>query len=353
MIYDHEMPAYDALLLVSFGGPEGPEDVMPFLDHVLRGRPTSEERRREVARNYLRLGGRSPLNDQCRALLAALEAELRAHGPRMPVYWGNRNWHPFLADALRRMAGDGVTRALAFVTSAFASYSGCRQYRENIEAARAEAGEGAPEVDKLRLFYNHPGFILPMARNVREALARLPEGRRERAALTFTAHSLPLGMAASCDYEAQLREACRLVAERVPRRDYSLVFQSRSGPPAQPWLEPDILGHLESLRGAGVEEVVVAPLGFVSDHMEVVYDLDTVAAERARALGLQMVRAATVGTAPEFVAMIRELVLERTQGAPRRALGDRGPAPDLCPEGCCPSAGGRLVPRAATGATRA
>ena len=274
------MSGYDALLVVSFGGPESPEDVMPFLDNVLRGRPVSDERKREVAEHYLHFGGRSPINDQCRALVAAIEAELRAHGPRLPVYWGNRNWHPLLADTLRRMAEDGVKRALAFMTSAFSSYSGCRQYRENVEAARAEVGVRAPEVSKLRTFFNHPGFVAPMARNVREAFARVPEANRKEAPLVFTAHSIPLGMARGCDYEVQLREACRLVADAAGRGGFRLAFQSRSGSPSQPWLEPDILEELASLRAQGVADVVVAPVGFISDHMEVVYDLDTEAAAK-------------------------------------------------------------------------
>jgi ferrochelatase len=275
-----------------------------------------------------------------------MEDEFRAHGPQLPVYWGNRNWHPLLTDTLRKMADDGVSRALAFMTSAFSSYSGCRQYRENVEAARAEVGERAPVVEKLRVFYNHPGFVEPMARNVREALERVPRDRRSRCALVFTAHSIPMGMAAGCDYEAQLREACRLVGERVGRSDGELVFQSRSGAPNQPWLEPDILKRLASLRGAGTEDVVVAPIGFVSDHMEVLYDLDTEAAALAAKLGLNLVRAATVGTAPEFVSMIRELVLERMEGAPRRALGERGPNHDVCPEDCCLPGQGRPTPPA-------
>ena len=329
------MPTYDALLVVSFGGPEGPDDVMPFLENVLRGRPISEERKQQVAEHYLHFGGRSPINDQCRALLLALEAELEAHGPRLPVYWGNRNWAPLLASTLKKMADDGVKRALAFMTSAYSSYSGCRQYRENVEAARAAVGERAPQVDKLRVFYNHPGFVEPMARNVGEALARIPAGRREHAALAFTAHSIPSTMAAGCDYEAQLRETARLVAEAAGRTDGRLVFQSRSGAPGQPWLEPDILDHLAAIKAEGATDVVVAPIGFISDHMEVVYDLDTEAAARARDLGLNLVRAATVGTAPEFVAMIRELIVERMVGGERRSLGSRGPNHDVCPEDCC------------------
>ena len=340
------MASYDALLVVSFGGPEGPDEVMPFLDNVLRGRPVSEERKRQVAEHYLHFGGKSPINDQCRALILALEAELRARGPRLPVYWGNRNWPPMLADTLKTMADDGVKRALAFMTSAYSSYSGCRQYRENVEAARAMAGARAPQVDKLRVFYNHPGFVEPMAKNVHEALARIPAARRDRAALAFTAHSIPSGMAAGCDYEVQLRETVRLVREGVGRTDGRLVFQSRSGSPPQPWLEPDILDHLASLKAEGAIDVVVAPLGFISDHMEVVYDLDTEAALRARELGLHLVRAATVGVAPEFVAMIRELVVERMDGGDRRALGARGPNHDVCPEDCC------LAPAARPAGTR-
>jgi ferrochelatase len=332
---------YDALLVVSFGGPEGPEDVLPFLDNVLRGRPVSEERKREVAEHYFKFGGVSPINDQCRALIAALETELAAHGPRLPIYWGNRNWHPLLSDTVKKMADDGVRRALAFTTSAFSSYSGCRQYRENVAAARAAVGERAPEIDKLRVFFNHPGFVEPLARNLGEALGRIPEERRDRAAVAFTAHSIPLSMAAGCDYEAQLRETCRLVAKGAGRSGFELVFQSRSGAPTQPWLEPDILEHLQALRGTGNTDVVVVPVGFISDHMEVVYDLDTEAAERAAALGLNMIRAATVGVAPEFVSMIRELVLERTQGAERRALGDLGPRWDVCAEDCCLPGRGR------------
>lgn len=344
------MSGYDALLVVSFGGPEGPEDVMPFLDNVLRGRPVSDERKRAVAAHYLRFGGRSPINDQCRALVAAIEAELRAHGPRLPVYWGNRNWHPLLADTLRRMADDGVKNTLAFMTSAFSSYSGCRQYRENVEAARAEVGARAPEVSKLRVFFNHPGFVEPMARSVREAFALVPAERRDQAPLVFTAHSIPLAMARGCDYEAQLREASRLVAAAAGRTGFRLAFQSRSGNPSQPWLEPDILEELRAIRAEGAEDVVVAPVGFISDHMEVVYDLDTEAAAKARDLGLGMIRAATVGTAPEFVEMVRELVLERMEGAPRRALGVLGPRADACADDCCLPGVER---KAAAGATTA
>jgi protoporphyrin/coproporphyrin ferrochelatase len=331
-------PRYDALLLVSFGGPEASDDVMPFLERVLRGRDVPQERLREVAGHYQHFGGRSPINDQCRELLAALRAELAREGPQLPVYWGNRNWHPFLVDTLRQMADDGVGRALAFVTSAFGSYSGCRQYLEDIERARCELGARAPEVDKLRGFHNHPGFVEPLVESVRTALGSVPEPRRESCRLVFTAHSIPCAMAAGSPYEAQLRETAGLVAAAVGRPGGVLAYQSRSGPPGQPWLEPDILQHLGALAAEGVRDVVVAPIGFVSDHMEVVYDLDFEARRRARELGLTMVRAATVGCHPRFVRMIRELVLERTSAAPVRAsLGTSGPAPDVCAPGCCPA----------------
>jgi protoporphyrin/coproporphyrin ferrochelatase len=327
----------DALLVVSFGGPEGPGDVVPFLENVLRGRNVPPERLREVASHYDHFGGRSPINDQCRALVAALREELDHHGPRLPVYWGNRNWHPLLAATLEQMARDGVKRALAFVTSAFGSYSGCRQYLEDVERARASVGERAPVVEKLRAFYNHPGYVEPLVANVSAAFGRVPAARREAVRLVFTAHSIPLPMAASSPYLAQLRETARLVAAGVGRAEFDLVYQSRSGPPGQPWLEPDILEHLRSLAASGARDVVLSPIGFVSDHMEVLYDLDVEAQGRAAQLGLELVRAATVGVHPRFVRMIRELAEERLTPAPVRLhLGSLGPAPDSCPPDCCP-----------------
>lgn len=331
-----EHAPYDALLLVSFGGPEKPEDVLPFLEHVTRGRPVPRARLLEVAGHYHRFGGASPINAHNRRLLEAIRAELAAHGPALPVYWGNRHWHPFLEDAVRRMAGDGVRRALAFATAGFASYASCRVYREDLDRAVAAVGPAAPRVDKLRLFYNHPGFIEAVADHARVALGALPPDRRAGAHLAFTAHSIPRAMAGASDYEAQLREAAALVAERLAGpRSWRLVYQSRSGPPSVPWLEPDIGDHLEALARDGVTDVVVIPVGFVSDHMEVIYDLDVEAAARARALGLRLARAETPGTHPAFARMVRELVLERTAGAPPRALGRRGPAPDDCPPRCC------------------
>ena len=328
--------AYDAVLLVSFGGPEGMDEVMPFLQNVLRGRNVPAARMREVAHHYEMFGGLSPINAQNRALIAALESELAAHGPRLPVYWGNRNWHPMLADTLRRMADDGRQRALAFVTSAYSSYSGCRQYRENIARAQEEMGLRAPQVDKLRVFYNHPGFIEPNIEHVRAALARIPEERRAHARLVFTAHSIPLSMAMGCDYVAQLQEAGRLVAEGAGHERWQLAYQSRSGPPTQAWLEPDICAHLRALKEAGARDVIISPIGFISDHMEVLYDLDTEARQLAAALGLNLIRAATVGAHPRFIKMIRELILERINpDAERRALGAHGPRPDSCPTDCC------------------
>jgi len=323
-------PAYDAILLIAFGGPEQPADVIPFLENVLRGRNVPRERMLQVAEHYYHFGGVSPINSQMRELVPLLETELRAHGPRLPVYWGNRNWHPMLADTVRKMRDDGVRRAAAFVMSAYSSYSGCRQYLEDIDRAREAVGPGAPEIDKLRLFYNHPGFIEPMTEHVRDALRQLPG-----AALVYTAHSVPVTMAATSRYEAQLREACRLVSEQLDRRDWRLVYQSRSGPPSQPWLGPDIGEHLREIAAAGVREVVIAPIGFISDHLEVLYDLDTEARALCDELGLKMMRAATVGNHPSFVSVIRELVLERMGELPPRSLGDLGPDPDVCAPDCC------------------
>lgn len=323
-------PAYDAILLIAFGGPEQPADVIPFLENVLRGRNVPRERMLAVAEHYYHFGGVSPINSQMRELVPLLETELRAHGPRLPVYWGNRNWHPMLADTVRKMRDDGVRRAAAFVMSAYSSYSGCRQYLEDIARAREAVDVGAPEIDKLRLFYNHPGFIEPMTEHVRDALRQLAG-----AALVYTAHSVPVSMAATSRYEAQLREACRLVSEQLDRRDWRLVYQSRSGPPSQPWLGPDIGEHLREIAADGVREVVIAPIGFISDHLEVLYDLDTEARALCDQLGLKMMRAATVGNHPSFVSMIRELVLERMGELPPRSLGDLGPDPDVCAPDCC------------------
>jgi ferrochelatase len=327
---------YDALLIVSFGGPEGMNEVMPFLENVLRGKNVPPERMRAVAHHYELFDGISPINSQNRALIVALEKELEASGLRLPVYWGNRNWHPMLTDTLRQMADDGIKNALAFFTSAYSSYSGCRQYREDITRAQDAVSRAAPRVEKLRAFYNHPGFIEPNIENVRTALDRIPKERRERARIAFTAHSIPFSMATNCDYEAQLEETCCLIAEAIGHNNWRLVYQSRSGSPAQPWLEPDICDYLTELKAAGIEDVVIAPVGFISDHMEVLYDLDTEARALCEKINLNMVRASTVGAHPAFVRMIRELVLERINpDTPRRYLGTRGVSQDVCPADCC------------------
>jgi len=328
--------SYDALLLVSFGGPEKREDVMPFLENVLRGKNVPRQRMLEVAEHYDRFGGVSPINAQNRALMDALRRELDEHGPQLPIYWGNRNWHPLLPDTLREMRDDGMRRVLAIFTSAYSSYSGCRQYRENIAAARAEVGEGAPEVDKIRAFFNHPGFMEATIDRLRDALAQIPVERHGRTQIIFTAHSIPLAMARGCRYVAQLEEVCRLACEALSHPFHRLVYQSRSGPPSQPWLEPDVCDYLRQLREEGCfTDVVIAPVGFISDHMEILFDLDTEACELCHDLGLNMVRAATVGTHPRFIRGLRELVVERIEGREPATLGDLGPNPDVCPSDCC------------------
>lgn len=328
---------YDAVVVVSFGGPEGPDDVLPFLEHVTAGRGIPAARLAEVAGHYQQFGGISPINNETEALVKAVEEELSRRGLGLGVYWGNRHWHPFLSETLRRMAADGVRRALALVTSAFSSYSGCRQYLEDIASARAEVGDVAPEVDKLRIFYNHPGFIEPVARLTGESLGQLPSPLRADAAVVFTAHSIPASMARWCDYQAQLEEAAGLVAERLDEpHPFAVAYQSRSGPPSVPWLEPSVEDHLRHLADGGVRAVALVPIGFVADHMEVVYDLDREALAEARRLGLTATRVPTVGTAPEFVGMVGELVEERVAGTPSRAaLGRLGQRPEVCHPGCC------------------
>lgn len=331
------MPPYDAILLISFGGPNGPDDVMPFLENVLRGRNVPRERMLEVAEHYQHFGGASPINQQNRDLISALEQELKLHGPDLPIYWGNRNWHPLLADTLRQMSNDGIRHALGVVTSVFSSYSGCRQYREDIARAQQEVGEGAPQVDKVRAFFNHPGFIEPMVERVQTAIAQLALDRREEAEVLFTAHSIPQAMADTCAYVAQLEESCRLVSERAGLKRQRLVYQSRSGPPTQPWLEPDVCDVIEQIANQdSPPPVVVVPIGFISDHMEVKFDLDTEAADLCRERGIEFVRAGTVGTHRRFVTMLRELIEERMQDEPQRlTLGSMGPSHDVCPADCC------------------
>jgi ferrochelatase len=354
---------FDALLLVSFGGPEAPEEVVPFLQNVTRGRGIPDERLREVGQHYFHFGGVSPINGQNRAFLAALRDELPRQGIDLPVYWGNRNWDPYLADALRQMRSDGVRRALAFFTSAYSSYSGCRQYRENLAAAIDEVGEGAPQVERLGPYFNHPGFVGPFvdatAAVVRDLSAEVVDGAR----LVFTTHSIPESMADSSGastgvpggaYVQQHREVAGLVADGVHAatgRDlpWDLVYQSRSGAPHIPWLEPDIDVHLRQLAASGCTTAVVVPIGFVSDHMEVLWDLDTQARATADEVGLPMVRVATPGNDPRMVAMVGELVRERLAGVAaeqRPRMGSLPASPDRCAAGCCPNP---RAPRPAVG----
>jgi ferrochelatase len=344
---------YDAVLLLSFGGPEGPDEVMPFLENVVRGRGVPAERLAEVAEHYQHFGGVSPINEQNRALLAALRDEFTAHDIDLPLYWGNRNWHPMLADTLRQMRSDGVRRAIGFATSAYSSYSSCRQYRDDIDKARAEVGEDAPKVEKLRHFYDHPGFVEPHVDAVRTALESLNRGDNTR--LVFTAHSIPTSMNAASGpsgglYAAQLRTVAALVAaSAAPGLEWDLVWQSRSGPPQVPWLEPDVNDHLKNLAKDGVTDVVVSPIGFVSDHLEVIWDLDNEASETAASLGLGFARAATPGTDPRFVSLVRELVQERiyASSSGRRLAPWDGGGPSCLP-GCCPAPTRRPTASAST-----
>lgn len=364
---------YDALLLLSFGGPEGPDDVVPFLENVTRGRGIPRERLKEVGQHYFGFGGVSPINAQNRALLDALRKDFAEHGLDLPVYWGNRNWAPYLTDVMREMAADGRRRIAVLATSAYASYSGCRQYRENLAdalAALAEEGLEPPRVDKLRHYFNHPGFVGPMVDGVVASLAGLPEDVRAGAHLAFTTHSIPTAAADTSGpvedhteggeggaYVRQHLDVARVIADEVAARTgvsrpWRLVYQSRSGAPHIPWLEPDVCDHLEALHAEGAPAAVMVPIGFVSDHMEVLYDLDTEATAKAAELGLPVARSATVGADPAFAAAVRELVLERAarergETVPECWVGTLGQSHDLCAVGCCP---GRTPRPAAAGA---
>ncbi len=327
---------FDSILLVSFGGPEGPDEVLPFLENVLRGKNVPRERMLEVVEHYQHFGGVSPINAQNRALIAALRTELDSAGIDLPIYWGNRNWHPLLADTLRDMQNDGKRRAVAFFTSMFSCYSGCRQYRENIQVAQQEVGDGAPSVEKVRKGFNHPLFIEAQADLVRQSLEQIDAPKRAAAKLLFTAHSIPMSMADNSNYVKQLREAAKLVATSVGSENWELVFQSRSGPPQQPWLEPDVCDRIEELAAEGAQDVAIIPLGFVSDHMEVLFDLDTEAQDISEKHSIGMVRVPSVGTHPLFVQMIRELIQERIENWPTRAaIGDLPASHDVCPVDCC------------------
>jgi protoporphyrin/coproporphyrin ferrochelatase len=327
--------SYDALLVLGFGGPESREEVLPFLARVTEGRNVPAERLVEVAEHYYALGGRSPINEQNRALVAALKRSLAERKIDLPIHLANRHAAPFVSDVLRELTDAGATRVLAIVTAAFSSFSGCRQYLDAIEVARGKVGEGAPVVDKARAFFNHPLFLDAVADRVSDALHEIDESEG-KARLVFTAHSIPMAMANTSDYVAQLEDACSLVADRLGRSEWQLVFQSRSGPAHVPWLEPDIEAHLRALAQIGKRRVVVCPIGFLSDHVEVLWDLDQQAGGLAESLGIEMVRARTVGTHPKFVAALAEIVEERLGlREVKRAEGAFPPLPDRCPEGCC------------------
>lgn len=308
------MPRFDALLIISFGGPEKHQDVIPFLENVLRGRNVPHERLLEVAEHYYHFDGRSPINDQNRALIAELREVIAT-----PIYWGNRNWNPLLTDTIRQMRDDGIQRAIAFATSAFGSYSSCRQYQENIANACAliqaeDPSKRVPEIVKIRPFSAHPLFMQAMTDRVREALARLPAGR-----LVFTAHSIPTAMAQASPYVRELEAASKKVAGAVGASAWNLVFQSRSGPPSQPWLTPDIADYLRENKSEFASGVVIVPIGFLSDHMEVIFDLDVEIRAVCDELGIPMARAGTVETHPAMIRMIAELAEQE---------------PEKCP-GCC------------------
>ncbi len=350
---------YDAFLLLSFGGPEGPGDVMPFLENVTRGRGIPRERLEAVSHHYLALGGVSPINAQNRALLAALGTELVDRGIELPVYWGNRNWDPFLGPVLAQIRADGHRRVLAFTTSVYASYSSCRQYREDLARALDETAlNDELEIDVIRRSFDHPGFVRPFAEGLAAALGQLAtEGHRGSGVRTlFTTHSIPTSMAVSAGppgryvpegaYVAQHRAVIDAILDEVARvgvetpDQAALVYQSRSGSPRTPWLEPDVNDALREARSGGATAVVIVPIGFVSDHVEVVWDLDHEARETCEQLGLRMVRVPTPGTHPAFVAGIADLVEERLSGRPAEALSPLGPWPALCPAGCCANPAG-------------
>jgi ferrochelatase len=367
--YATEPQPYDGLLLAGFGGPEGQDDVIPFLRNVTRGRGIPDERLEEVAHHYRHFGGVSPINAQNRALKAALEAELARRGIDLPVYWGNRNWAPYLEDAVTEAAAQGSTRLLAFATSAYSSFSSCRQYREDF--ARVLTGTGLAEtvtIDKIRQFFDHPGFVDAFVPGVLDALAHLRDAGAGQTRVLFTTHSIPvddarrsgprdLDLGDGGAYEAQHRAVAEAVMRRVAERDASLadvawelVYQSRSGPASQPWLEPDICDRIGELPGEGVAAVAIVPVGFVSDHMEVMWDLDNEALEAAEAAGVRAIRTPTPGVDPVFVAGIVDLVEERIAAVPaadRPRATDLGPWFDVCRPACCENARAGFKPAAA------
>jgi len=344
---------YDAIVLAGFGGPEGQDDVIPFLRNVTRGRGIPDERLEEVAHHYRHFGGVSPINQQNRELKAALEAELASPGIGLPVIWGNRNWSPYLAEALQEAHDRGFRTLIGLATSAYSSFSSCRQYREDFAIALEQTGLGAElRIDKVRQFFDHPGFVTPFVEGVRGALAELVERgfADDEIRVLFATHSIPSDDALrsgdrTVDYgPGGAYAAQHLAVGEVVMREvgshvaWELVYQSRSGPPTQPWLEPDVNDVIEGLPAQGVRAVVIVPLGFVSDHMEVLWDLDTEATETAEEHGLVAIRTPTPGTHPAYVAGLVDLVLERVNGTPtaeRPALPPYGPWFDVCRPGCC------------------
>ena len=334
--FDDSQRQYDAVLFMSFGGPEKNEDVIPFLENVTEGRGIPKERLAEVGEHYFHFGGKSPINDQNIALIKAIEKELEHQNINLPVYFGNRNWDPYISDTMLRCEYDGFKRAVCFVTSGYSCYSGCRQYREDIVNAQEKVGEGAPEIDKIRVFYNHPGFIESTLLSIKESLSNWDTSDQKKVKIAFTAHSIPNSQAENSDYEVQLNETCRIITEDLNHTNYDMVYQSRSGSPRIPWLEPDILDYMDQISNEGVKDLLIVPIGFISDHMEVLYDLDTEAVEKAEELGMKLERFPTVGVSKPFVEMVIDLIKERmTKNPERKTLGERGPNHDICPVDCC------------------
>ena len=337
--------SYDSIIIISFGGPERMEDVAPFLENVVRGKNVPSERLALVAHHYELVSGKSPVNEQMRHLVAALQEDLRVHGLSLPVYWGNRNWHPYLSDTLAGMQKEGRKKALAFVTSAYSSYSSCRQYLEDIRQARETAGKNAPQIDKIRSYYNHPLFVETDTDHLLSTVSEIADGKKAEMSVAFTAHSIPLSMGGCSRYAAQLEEICALVAAKAGVEKWQLVYQSRSGPPAAPWLGPDILEHIRKLASESVKHLVIHPLGFVHDNLEIIYDLDYEAQALCAQLGMTMLRVRTACTGAKFVTLMRELIAERVKATTERPfLGTMGPLPDNClPDCCLPDPGKREV----------
>jgi ferrochelatase len=329
--------SYDAVLLVSFGGPEARADVIPFLENVLRGKNVPRQRLEAVAEHYYLFDGVSPINEHCRRLLDDLRRELNKRDLSLPLFWGNRNWHPLLSDTVQEMKDKGCRKAVAFVTSAFSSYSGCRQYLEDIERAREAVGGDAPAIDKIPVFYEHPLFIAANVKSLDRALSQIPQSRRRSTFVAFTAHSLPQTMAGNCQYENQLRQTCQSVAQAAGQENWHLVYQSRSGPPTQPWLEPDICDHLRGLKSEGVTDVIIAPIGFLFDHMEVIYDLDTEAKKLCQELDINLIRADSIGGDPLFVEMVGDLIEKQVRPAVGLQSFGASENLDYCHVECCKS----------------